>query len=70
MDHDRRHLKAAKALVIVIPLFGFTNILTIMGPSDVGLKLFKEWQNVSCHSFIIVCFSPIHLKFNAHLSLD
>ena len=33
MDHDRRHLKAAKALVIVIPLFGFTNILTIMGPS-------------------------------------
>ena len=38
MDHDRRHLKAAKALVIVIPLFGFTNILTIMGPSDVGLN--------------------------------
>ena len=42
MDHDRRHLKAAKALVIVIPLFGFTNILTIMGPSDVGLKLFQR----------------------------
>ena len=43
MDHDRRHLKAAKALVIVIPLFGFTNILTIMGPSDVGLYFCKMY---------------------------
>jgi len=33
MDHDRRHLKAAKALVIIIPLFGFTYLLTIIGPS-------------------------------------
>ena len=33
MDHDRRHYKAAKALVVVIPLFGFTYLLTLMGPS-------------------------------------
>ena len=33
MDHDRRHYKAAKALVVVIPLFGFTYLLTLMGPN-------------------------------------
>ena len=33
LDHDRRHLKAAKALVVVIPLLGFTYLLTLMGPS-------------------------------------
>ena len=33
MDHDRRHYKAAKALVIVIPLLGFTYLLTFIGPS-------------------------------------
>ena len=33
MDHDRRHFKAAKALVIVIPLFGLTYLLTLMGPN-------------------------------------
>jgi hypothetical protein len=32
MDHDRRHYKAAKALVIVIPLLGFTYLLTLAGP--------------------------------------
>ena len=39
MDHDRKHLKAAKALVIVIPLFGFTYILTFIGPDEVSLFL-------------------------------
>ena len=34
LDHDRRHYKAAKALVIVIPLLGFTYLLTLMGPSE------------------------------------
>ena len=34
LDHDRRHFKAAKALVIVIPLLGFTYLLTLMGPSE------------------------------------
>ena len=33
LDHDRRHYKAAKALFIVIPLLGFTYLLTLMGPS-------------------------------------
>ena len=33
MDHDRRHYKAAKALVIIIPLLGFTYLLTFIGPS-------------------------------------
>ena len=33
MDHDRRHYKAAKALVIVIPLLGFTYLLTFIGPN-------------------------------------
>jgi len=32
LDHDRRHYKAAKALVIIIPLLGFTYMLTLMGP--------------------------------------
>ena len=36
MDHDRRHLKAAKALVIITPLFGLTYLLTLMGPDKVG----------------------------------
>ena len=33
MDHDKRHWKAAKALVVIIPLLGFTYILTLVGPS-------------------------------------
>ena len=33
LDHDRRHFKAAKALVIVIPLLGVTYLLTFIGPS-------------------------------------
>ena len=41
MDHDRKHLKAAKALVIVIPLFGFTYILTFIGPDEVRLYSYK-----------------------------
>jgi len=32
LDHDRRHYKAAKALVIIIPLLGFTYMLTLTGP--------------------------------------
>ena len=73
MDHDRRHLKAAKALVIVIPLFGFTNILTIMGPSDVGLKLLQiEAKCIlpQLYHHLFVSFSPIHLKFNGYLLPD
>ena len=33
MDFDRRHYRAAKALVVVIPVLGFTYILTLLGPS-------------------------------------
>lgn len=33
MDFDRRHLRALKALVVVIPVLGFTYILTLLGPS-------------------------------------
>ena len=32
LDHDRRHYKAAKVLVIVIPLLGIT-LITLMGTS-------------------------------------
>merc|ERR1719468_458942 len=32
LDHDRRHLKAAKALTAIIPLFGFNYFLTLVGP--------------------------------------
>ena len=46
MDHDRRHLKAAKALVIVIPLFGFTYILTFIGPDEVS-STFQNFQNLT-----------------------
>ena len=41
MDHDRKHLKAAKALVIVIPLFGFTYILTFIGPDEASLYFYN-----------------------------
>ena len=33
MDVDRRHYRAAKALVIVVPVLGITYILTLLGPS-------------------------------------
>jgi len=33
LDFDRRHIRAVKALVIVIPVLGFTYILTLLGPS-------------------------------------
>ena len=39
MDHDRRVMKGAKALVIVIPLFGFTYLVTIIGPSKVHISV-------------------------------
>ena len=49
MDHDRKHLKAAKALVIVIPLFGFTYILTFIGPDEVSsLITFRRATNCVC----------------------
>ena len=51
MDHDRRHLKAAKALVIVIPLFGFTYILTFIGPDEVGTTM-KTFQNLKLSLFL------------------
>ena len=69
MDHDRRHLKAAKALVIVIPLFGFTNILTIMGPSDVGLKILQREAKCILPQLYHHLYLT-HLKYNAHLSPD
>ena len=34
MEHDRQHWKAAKALVIVIPLLGITYLFTLMGPGE------------------------------------
>ena len=30
---DRRHLRALKALLVVIPVLGFNYILTLVGPS-------------------------------------
>eukprot|EP00090_Calanus_glacialis_P008808 TRINITY_DN17144_c0_g1_i1.p1 TRINITY_DN17144_c0_g1~~TRINITY_DN17144_c0_g1_i1.p1 ORF type:complete len:483 (-),score=95.59 TRINITY_DN17144_c0_g1_i1:231-1679(-) len=33
MDHDRRNLKAAKALVVLIPILGCPYLLTLVGPS-------------------------------------
>ena len=47
LDHDRRHYKAAKALVIVIPLLGFTYLLTLLGPSkDDSLLAYSIFQSV------------------------
>jgi len=47
MDHDRRHLKAAKALVIITPLFGLTYLLTLMGPDKKAYPLaFTIFQSV------------------------
>ena len=34
MDLDRRHCRAAKALVVVMPVLGFTYILTLTGPGE------------------------------------
>jgi len=59
MDHDRRHLKAAKALVIVIPLFGFTYILTFIGPDErefpLGYTIFQSFRAIflSTTGFVI-----------------
>jgi hypothetical protein len=47
LDHDRRHYKAAKALVIVIPLLGFTYLLTFIGPSKESSPLaYTVFQSV------------------------
>ena len=32
-DYNQRHMRAARALVIIIPLLGFTYLLTLVGPS-------------------------------------
>ena len=32
MEHDRKHLKAAKALTVIIPLFGINYFLTLLNP--------------------------------------
>ena len=34
MEHDHQNWKAAKALLVIIPLLGITYIFTIYGPTD------------------------------------
>ena len=45
LEYDRRHYKAAKALVVIIPLLGFTYMLTLVGPtkeeSPLGFLVFN-----------------------------
>ena len=45
IDFDRRHFRAAKALMVVTPVLGFTYILTLTGPtaehSPLGYKVFQ-----------------------------
>ena len=36
MDHDRRHWKATKALIFVMPLLGVGHILTLVVKPTVG----------------------------------
>ena len=81
MDHDRRHLKAAKALVIVIPLFGFTYILTFIGPDEVSVNISKhsELNRLSLilarlppglhHISVIQSDIPVHHGLRHHFAL-
>ena len=64
MDHDRRHLKAAKALVIVIPLFGFTYLLTIIGPSKVESQLLVDRGFLFVKIVTNVSHNPSRPSFN------
>jgi len=34
MDHDRKHWRAAKALIIVMPMLGFGYLITLVGPTQ------------------------------------
>merc|ERR1719154_280024 len=45
MDHDRRNLKAAKALLVLIPLLGFPYLLTLVGPDrDESPQVYTVFQ--------------------------
>ena len=56
MDHDRRHLKAAKALVIVIPVLGFTYLLTLTGPTEESHYTIFQVQH---YHFLSISFNKI-----------
>ncbi|XP_023329104.1 diuretic hormone receptor isoform X2 [Eurytemora carolleeae] len=65
MEYDRKHWKAAKALIVVIPLLGVTYLLTLMGPDmehyPTGYLIFQFIRAVflSTQGFVITlpyCF--------------
>ena len=50
MEHDRKHLKAAKALTVIIPLFGINYFLTLLNPdkdqSELAHVIFQPGRSV------------------------
>lgn len=52
LDHDRRHWKAAKALLVVMPVLGCAYLITLMGPSrDRSPRAYMVFQ--ICRSLIL-----------------
>ena len=79
LDYDRRHYKAAKALVVIIPLLGFTYLLTLVGPSEeespVGFLVFNTFRAalLSSQGAIITlpyCFLNTEVKAALKLHWD
>lgn len=44
MDHDRKHWKAAKALIIVMPILGIGYLITMVGPDESIPWAFNTFQ--------------------------
>ena len=78
LDHDRKHLKAAKALVIIIPLFGLQYLLTLEGPNKVNIIRMRNgifgtfWDDlrirywvvgIFCNNFCSKQYHNLHFDF-------
>ena len=71
---DHFHLRAAKALVVIVPLLGITYIILIVGPREadsVFSIIFISTRSVllsfqvvrTCRSFTRICSVAIHILF-------
>ena len=73
VDLDRRHFRALKAMFVIMPVLGFTYVLTIVGPSHsespTGHKVFQAIRAtlLSTQGFVVTlpyCYLNTEVRNN------
>ena len=76
---DRRHLRALKALLVIIPVLGFNYILTLVGPSPsdspTGHQVFQTIRAtlISTQGFVVTlpyCYLNTEVTTNINLLIS